>query len=282
MLKSRILWLILLVMASFGVVQAQVSTAPGLLVYNAWLRPTAAKPPDDATPAAPIPGTVSGAYVTIENIGKVDYSLVGVDVGFAEMSMLHQSTVDAAGVMRMRMVMGGIDIPVGETVQLAPGGYHAMLMNVTDNVYPGQAVALTLTFEDADGASYAVPVGALATDLPPEDETLLAANAVAQPVDDGLDISLILDNRGDTDETLTGVSIDFDATVTMLTLFDGRVQPYTTIDVPAHAQTIFAPDAVAIRLTDLAETPAGAFPVTLKFESGRTLTVAIPITGAAT
>ena len=103
MSKSRIIWLILLVMASFGAVQAQPPTAPGLLVYNVWLRPTAPAPLDGAAPAAPIPGTVSGAYMTIENTGDTAYRLVGVDGGFAETSMLHRTTIDDKGVIAARL-----------------------------------------------------------------------------------------------------------------------------------------------------------------------------------
>ena len=64
-----------------------------MLIYNVWVRPTAPAPAEGATPEAPLPGTVTGAYMTIENTGSSDYQLVSVDADdLAEMTMLHQMT----------------------------------------------------------------------------------------------------------------------------------------------------------------------------------------------
>lgn len=282
MSKSRIIWLILLVMASFGVVQAQPPTTLGLQIYNVWLRPTAPAPLEGATPAAPIPGTVSGAYMTIENTGDTAYRLVAVDAGFAETSMLHQTTVDDKGVMRMQMIMGGVEIPPGETVQLAPGSYHAMLMDVTADVYPAQTITMTLTFEDADGAAFEMPVGALATDLPPEDEALIAANAVAQPDafdDQALAIAFVLKNRGDQAESLVGFSVGADATVELAQNPLLSKMAMLPLEIPAGGAFVFQPDDMFLK-TDLLLTAGDAFPLTLEFASGKTLTVAVPVVGA--
>lgn len=282
MSKSRIIWLILLVVASFGVVQAQFVNPPDLLIYNAWVRPTAALPAEGATPEAPIPGSVSGAYVTIENTGDTNYRLVGVNAGFAEMSMLHQTTIDDKGVMRMQMVMGGVEIPPGETVQLAPGSYHVMLMNLTENVYPAQTISMTLTFEDADGATFDMPVGTLVTDLPPEDDTLVAANAVAQPDmfdDQALAIAFVLENRGDQAESLVGFSVGAEATVELAQNPLLSKMAMLPLEIPAGGAFVFQPDDVFLK-TDLLLTPGNSFPLTLEFASGKTLTVAVPVVGA--
>ncbi len=275
-LKGMLLALFLLV--SCAVAQAQAAPSPGLLIYNVWVRPTAPEPAADATPEAPLPGTVTGAFMTIENTGDSDYQLVGVSDDFAEMSQLHEMTMDDKGVMRMH-ALDIIDIPAGQTVLLASGGYHVMLMNVAHDIYPGQAVALTLTFADSSGATFDVPVAAIATDDPPQDDPLIVANALAQPDptdDTALDISLILDNRGDADDTLTGVSSDIGTTV-LLSMTDSRALPYTTVDVPAQQQTAFTPDGVFIRLSDPTQPPGDAFPLTLTFASGKTITVAVPV-----
>src|SRR5690349_20777295 len=104
MASSRIALIILLLLASFGVAQAQsdatTANAPaGLLIYNVWVRPTAPEPADGATPEPPLPGTVSGAYMTIENTSQIDYKLLGVSDSIAEMTMLHEMTLDDKGVM---------------------------------------------------------------------------------------------------------------------------------------------------------------------------------------
>ena len=151
-----------------------------------------------------------------------------------------------------------------------------MLSDVSRYIYPGDVVALKLTFQDSAGETFAVPVGALALDAPPEDETLIAANALAQPNTDALDVSLLLDNRGEAD-ALTGVSSSLGGTAALLSRQDGRVMPYTTLDIAAQAQTTFAADGVFIQLSDFAAMPADAFTLTLEFASGRTLTAAVAL-----
>lgn len=280
MSRLRIVLLILLVLATFGVAQAQFINPPELLIYNAWVRPTAPAPADGATPAAPILGTVTGAYLTIENTSDTDYRLVAIDADFAGMSMLHQSTVDDQGVMRMRMVMGGLDIPAGATVQLAPGGYHAMLMNVTADVYPSEAVPLTLTFADASGATFDRVVGAVATDFPPEDDGLIAANALGILGESGIDVQLVLENRGDQDDAVTAITSGAGGTITLDQNPLLSKIPELPVNIPAHGTFAFSPDDIYI-VSDLALAQGEAFPLTLEFASGKTLTVAVPITGAA-
>ena len=42
-----------------------------------------------------------------------------------------------------------IDIPAGGSVQLKPGGYHVMLMELAKPIAAGDTVPVTLTFEKA-------------------------------------------------------------------------------------------------------------------------------------
>ena len=53
-------------------------------------------------------------------------------------------------VMRMRAAPV-LPLPAGQTVELKPGGYHVMLMDLNGPVKAGDAVPLTLVFEGADG-----------------------------------------------------------------------------------------------------------------------------------
>ncbi|MCP4309275.1 MAG: copper chaperone PCu(A)C [bacterium] len=53
------------------------------------------------------------------------------------------------GAMTMREV-GQITLPAGETVNLEPGGYHIMLLDVATPLELGDKFDLTLTFENAD------------------------------------------------------------------------------------------------------------------------------------
>ena len=52
-------------------------------------------------------------------------------------------------VMKMRAI-GGVDLPAGQAVELKPGGYHVMLLNLKQQVKEGSTVPLTLVIERAD------------------------------------------------------------------------------------------------------------------------------------
>jgi copper(I)-binding protein len=63
--------------------------------------------------------------------------------------------------------VAGIDLPAGQAVELKPGGYHVMLMQVKSPVKEGDTVPLTLVIESAGGKRQTIevkaPVKALAT-----------------------------------------------------------------------------------------------------------------------
>lgn len=86
-------------------------------------------------------------YVEIQNNGDTDDRLTGIETPVAAMPMLHQ-TVVTDGVASMPHAEA-VDIPAGETVALAPGGYHGMLMGLTEALVDGQTFPVTLTFENA-------------------------------------------------------------------------------------------------------------------------------------
>ena len=53
------------------------------------------------------------------------------------------------GVMTMRKVDGGVEIPANGTLKLAPGGYHLMFIGLKKQPKQGEKFAATLTFEKA-------------------------------------------------------------------------------------------------------------------------------------
>ncbi|RUY67895.1 copper chaperone PCu(A)C, partial [Mesorhizobium sp. M7A.F.Ca.CA.001.09.2.1] len=57
------------------------------------------------------------------------------------------------GVMTMRPVAGGLEIPAGGKVALAPGGYHLMFMGLKRQPKQGEKFSATLTFEKAGAVS---------------------------------------------------------------------------------------------------------------------------------
>jgi len=99
-------------------------------VSDAWVRGT--------VPAQ----TASGAFMTIH--AHEAAKLVGVSspVGAAE---IHEMKMDN-NVMRMRQVQS-LDLPKMQDVQLKPGGYHVMLMDLKQPLKAGDTVPLTLKIE---------------------------------------------------------------------------------------------------------------------------------------
>lgn len=88
-----------------------------------------------------------GAYLTITNAGPTD-TLIAGETDSAQRVELHNHTM-TDGVMMMHEVEGGIAIGAGETVSLAPGGLHVMMMGLTEQLVEGESFPLTLTFEHA-------------------------------------------------------------------------------------------------------------------------------------
>lgn len=116
----------------------------GLDLENVYSRPAPA-------------GGMGGAFVTVTNGGDTPDRLIGARTSVAEAVELHE-TIDDNGVMKMRPVAGGIEIPPGKTVELKPGGMHVMLMGLTAPLVEGQDVELTLIFEKAGPVTLKVPV----------------------------------------------------------------------------------------------------------------------------
>lgn len=110
--------------------------AGDLIIEQPWSR---------ATPAG---AKVGGGYVRITNAGKEPDRLTGGSFPLAARVEVHEmSMVD--NVMRMKPVEGGLEIKPGESVELKPGGYHLMFMDLKEPLKDSQAVKGTLVFERA-------------------------------------------------------------------------------------------------------------------------------------
>ena len=71
---------------------------------------------------------------------------------------IHEMAMDK-DVMRMRAIPG-LDLPAGKTVELKPGGYHVMLMDLKQQMKEGETVPLTLVVEGKDKKRSSVEVKA--------------------------------------------------------------------------------------------------------------------------
>jgi VCBS repeat-containing protein len=114
-------------------------------VKDAWVRGTVAQQ------------KATGAFMHITSAqgGK----LVGAASPAAGVVEVHEMAMDN-NVMKMRAVQGGLELPAGKAVELKPGGYHVMLMDLKQQLKAGDTVALTLTVEGKDGKKETVEVKA--------------------------------------------------------------------------------------------------------------------------
>ena len=62
------------------------------------------------------------------------------------------------GVMKMREMAEGIEVPAGGTLELKPGGYHMMFLELAGPFKEGESVPVTLTFEKAGAVEVSLKV----------------------------------------------------------------------------------------------------------------------------
>ncbi|MCQ9379162.1 copper chaperone PCu(A)C [Methyloversatilis sp. XJ19-49] len=89
--------------------------------------------------------------------------LVEASSPVAGVTEIHEMTMDK-DIMRMRAIPG-IDLPAGKAVELKPGGYHVMLMDLKAPITEGQDVPVTLVIEGADKKRETVVIKATARAL---------------------------------------------------------------------------------------------------------------------
>ncbi len=102
----------------------------------------------DAWARATVPGQKgTGAFMRIT--ARDGARLVGVSSPVAGVAEVHEMKMDN-DIMKMRAVPV-LELPAGQTVQLRPGGYHVMLMDLKQPLPKGSTVPLTLRLQDAQG-----------------------------------------------------------------------------------------------------------------------------------
>lgn len=124
-----------------GAVQAQSVT-----VGTPWVRATAAEQ------------KATGAFMKLQSTAPA--RLVEIRSAAAGVVELHEMAMEG-DMMRMRAITG-LDLPAGKAVELKPGGYHIMLMDLKQPIKAGDTVAITLVIEDANKRRSTVDVKAVA------------------------------------------------------------------------------------------------------------------------
>jgi periplasmic copper chaperone A len=97
--------------------------------------------------ATPAGAQVGAGYVTIKNTGAAPDRLVSATSDVAGKVEIHEMTM-ADGVMKMRAV-NGLDVAPGKSVELKPGGYHIMFVELKQPLKAGDSIKGALQFEKA-------------------------------------------------------------------------------------------------------------------------------------
>jgi len=104
-------------------------------VENPWVRGTVAQQ------------NASGLFMQITSAGGG--KLVSASSPVAAVVEIHEMAMEGS-VMKMRAVPA-LDLPAGKAVELKPGGYHVMLIDLKQQLKPGDTVPVTLVVEGKDG-----------------------------------------------------------------------------------------------------------------------------------
>jgi hypothetical protein len=98
--------------------------------------------------ATPGGAKVAAGYLTIKNGGATPDRLASATADIAERTEIHEMSMTDR-MMKMREVPGGVAVPAGGSLALAPMGYHLMFLSLKKPLKEGETFAGTLTFEKA-------------------------------------------------------------------------------------------------------------------------------------
>ena len=139
-MKRVVVSFAVLMSALYRQAQAQVT------VKDAWARATVA------------PQKATGAIMQLQS--AQDAKLISAQSPVAGVVEVHEMAMDG-GVMKMRAVPS-LALPAGKAVDLKPGGYHVMLMDLKGQVKDGDTVPVTLVVEGQDGKRQNIEIKASA------------------------------------------------------------------------------------------------------------------------
>jgi hypothetical protein len=110
--------------------------AQNVIVADGWVRAT-------------VQGQrATGAFMKIT--AKDAAKLVAGSSPAAGVVEIHEMKMEK-DVMKMAALPNGLELPSGKTVELKPGGYHVMLMDLKAPLAANSTVPVTFTFQDAKG-----------------------------------------------------------------------------------------------------------------------------------
>jgi periplasmic copper chaperone A len=110
--------------------------------------------------ATPKGSSVAAGYMKIKNNGSTPDRLIEGSSDVASKFEVHEMKMED-GVAKMRPVKGGLEIKPGETVELKPGSFHVMFVDLKKPLSAGDHFKATLVFEKAGPVSVDYDVRAM-------------------------------------------------------------------------------------------------------------------------
>lgn len=148
------------------------SSSDGVEIQDAWARTTAPgmemgavymevkSSEGDELTGASVPGSIAGKTELHETIDSKGCEEAGMGAGHS-MDMEGGGSMDMEGngsidmemdSMKCMKQVSSIDLPAGETVNLEPGGFHVMLLDLKKPIEEGETFEVTLSFDKGDDA----------------------------------------------------------------------------------------------------------------------------------
>ena len=129
----------LLTLKAEGTAGAPAGNA-NVAISDAWVRPT-------------VTGQkATGAFLKL--VAKENSKLLSVSTPIAGVAEIHEMKMEG-NVMKMAPIPF-LDLPAGKVVELKPGGFHLMLMDLKSPLEKGAKVPVTLKFQDGKGAKFQI------------------------------------------------------------------------------------------------------------------------------
>ena len=142
-----------------------VLTTAALAVSTAALAGESALRIDDPyVRLVPSGTTTTGAFMTISNSGSADRKLVKAASPVSDKVQLH-THMNENGVMKMREIPE-IPVQANGKVELKPGSYHVMLIEMKVELKEGDHVPITLSFDDGSTSQVEATVRKLQMAMP--------------------------------------------------------------------------------------------------------------------
>ncbi|MFI6574241.1 copper chaperone PCu(A)C [Nocardiopsis sp. NPDC050513] len=120
---------------------AEATAADGFEITDPWIKAVSQEE------------GMTGVFGEISNTSGSEMTIVAAEADGADTVELHEVSMEGTDAT-MSEVEGGFVIPAGETYTLEPGGYHIMLMQLTQDLEAGNELTVTVEFADGSTASF--------------------------------------------------------------------------------------------------------------------------------